>query len=253
MTLTFGIPRFALYPEGEGQSAGSIAGGADKADTGTGATPPATEAGASGGKQDGGSKGLEDKSPSIASGGGQGDGPEAAKETPKEPGTDAGVGPVEIKLPDAIPDGVTVDQERVAAFARKAGELKLTSEQASAVVAYQLQIEAEEATRREQILRQYSEEQKQELCEDPAFGGKNFPKSSAAIQRAIAEFSPGLGQYLDKQHMGNDPVLMKFLAAVGHRLAEDTVSTQRASDQPALSKQEIRDRKRYPSLFAKSA
>lgn len=126
----------------------------------------------------------------------------------------------------AAPEGFEgeLDQAAIEQFEPMAKELGLSQEQANKLVA----MHAESIQRANtDAHEQWSQQQKtwrEDLQNDPDFGGKAFNENVQSAMKAVDKFgSPGLKEALEQTGMGNHPELVRTFAAIGKAISEDKI------------------------------
>jgi hypothetical protein len=180
------------------------------------------------------------------------DGQAAGKATTNKPENEAAgqgaVDPIKIVLPEKLPDGVTVDQDFIGRFEEWAGKNGYTSDEANALVGWYIEQQGVAAEQSVRALREWSDQQYDQLTKDPDFGGQKLAASKAAVQRAVHRFGKayGLSERLESLGLQNDPAIIKTLAAIGKALGEDHGRVDNREANP-LSTQDERNDKLFPS------
>jgi antitoxin component of RelBE/YafQ-DinJ toxin-antitoxin module len=210
--------------------------------------PPAAATAAGEPKKDGAEAGRK----SVLKGSGGDDAAKDGKDGKGDtPGQDAGAkakdGAADAEYVVTVPEGAKVAPEIMEAFTKAAKETGITAEQASKLVAFQV---AQEKAAAEAWVKQ-SDAWYETLEKDSEFGGKNLKESEAALQRALKRFDPKgeFTKFLEESLLDNRPEVAKFLRRIGLADAEAKTDVITAKDtKPALSKDEIRLAKRFPSI-----
>lgn len=125
--------------------------------------------------------------------------------------------PIEIKLPE----GVEADETLVDALKGAAKDSESAQKLVDAYVAAQkASVEKQQEAHQAQV-KAWAEE----LRADKEFGGANFDGNVKAAQAAVRRFgSPALTQFFNNSGLGNHPEIVKFCAAIGKAIAEDSVA-----------------------------
>lgn len=234
----------AAATTGTGSTSNAGAAGTDGSKAGSaGASAGATGAGASGetGKANGTGGAADAAGSKAAEGGGEkaksatsilGDLSDADKGKEGEQGAkgdgskdkSADAGELEIK----VPEGVTFDPAELASFKAFAKEAKLTSEQASAVAAYDAQRQA----RADKAWQEQGEKWAKELQADKDFGGEKLAQTVLDAKRPLLKAGPqgkALSDLLAKTGQGNHPVIVRALAVIGRMFKEDSTGGAKAN------------------------
>lgn len=131
---------------------------------------------------------------------------------------DAGKKPGESEEVDykfEMPEGIELDEPRIAEFKGIAKELGLTQEAAQKLVNLGIQ-------REQQFIEQHRETVKgwgDEVAKHKVLGK---PENQAIARKAIDTFGPeGLKQYLESTGLGNHPLLVEWAYKVGKATSED--------------------------------
>lgn len=133
----------------------------------------------------------------------------------------AGEKPAEVKYDLKLPDGSKLPAEHAAKVAEFAKEHKIAPELAQKL------LERDNAQLQAQIeqLQAKSKEWAASVEADKDLGGQNFSRTKEDARRAIVKFDPKgeLARELDATGYGNHPAFVRFVAAIGRAMAEDTV------------------------------
>lgn len=134
------------------------------------------------------------------------------------------------------PEGVTLDQEAVAAFEPIAKDLNLTNEQAQKLVGLQAQF----VQKQHEAWNATVENWVTEIKGDKEIGGQAMDASIKHAQRAITQFgTPELKAALDTTRIGNHPELVRVFARIGKAMAEDTFVAAGAASQQRRSTADV--------------
>ena len=155
---------------------------------------------------------------------------------------------IEIKIPEKLPDGVTIDKEVVEAFGKVAGELGLTQAQADGIVAMQLAqaerqakagvaaratAEATAAAERVVAIEKQRNDGIATLKVDPVFGGEKFQETLQAAGRALGKFGgegrkdvDALMGALKAAGLDFEPALLRICARVDSVMLDDTTASR---------------------------
>lgn len=169
-----------------------------------------------------------------------------------KPGQSANAGELEIKLPEKLPEGVTVNEAALSWFKGVAKEIGLNSENASKFAAKYLERAAEEAKGHEDAWRKQGNDWHEQLKADKAFGGENFKKNVDAAQKAVkwafGEEAGAMMAELSARGLDNFPFFVRLAAKFGGALAEDD-SAGGARGGAAPTDEQTKLKTRYPSMF----
>lgn len=128
------------------------------------------------------------------------------------------------KLELKIPDGVQVDEkhlESLRVFAEKNG---LDASKAQGALDLYLEIEKGRIEAGETQIKAQSAKWATELQKDAELGGAKWPETVKSVNRAINHFKAGeLVDTLRAVGLGNNPGVVRLLAAAGRALEEDSV------------------------------
>lgn len=148
-------------------------------------------------------------------------------EKPKTLLTDAGEKenedskPFELKLPE----GVEVDAELLGALQKTAKD----ADHAQQLVDVYLQVQQRE---REEFTTAFQKQQEQWVEEIKA--DKEVETLLLSARKAMDRFaSPELREFLDVSGLGNHPLMVRFVAAVGQAMSEDSVAGTSGNTAPA--------------------
>lgn len=136
----------------------------------------------------------------------------------------------EIKL--ALPEGSLLNDSDLEALLAEAKDRGLSQAEAEASLKQKADFANSIAERAQEAFAQQAADWRKELENDPELGRANLPKTNAAIERVMREFAPPeLVEALNDSGYGNFPPLVKMIAAIGARMAED--STGQGDQAPA--------------------
>ncbi len=160
----------------------------------------------------------------------------------KTEGDDKGDGKTDAKA-DAIeytdfqvPEGITIDEEKLGQFVPIAKELGLSQEQAQKVVDLYAGIEAKNHQAWADQIGKWADETRA----DPEIGGAKLDASMKAATTAIQAFGgKDLLDRINSSGLGCDPVTLRAWAAVGRALGEDKTLAPGAAAGRALSAGEV--------------
>lgn len=85
---------------------------------------------------------------------------------------------------------------------------------------------------------------------DPVVGGKDFDANVAAARKATLKFAdPQVKQWLVEHRLGDHPMLIRLMTAVGKALAEDSVAMPTNGAGASSPDEQILLRQMYPTMF----
>lgn len=126
----------------------------------------------------------------------------------------------EFKAPEGF-EG-ELDQAALEQFEPIAKELGLTQEQADKLVSMHADSIQRASTEAREQWAQQQQTWREDLQNDPEFGGQKFQENVTAATKAVERFgSPGLKEALESTGMGNHPELVRTFAAIGKAISED--------------------------------
>lgn len=126
----------------------------------------------------------------------------------------------EFKAPEGF-EG-ELDQAALEQFEPIAKELGLTQEQADKLVSMHADSIQRASTEARDQWAQQQQTWREDLQNDPEFGGQKFQENVTAATKAVERFgSPGLKEALESTGMGNHPELVRTFAAIGKAISED--------------------------------
>lgn len=161
---------------------------------------------------------------------------------------DKGAADAELKID--LPDGVKVDEARLADFTKFAKEAGLSSEQASKAVAKYVEMQAAEAKAWEANDAKWGEQ----LKSDKDFGGAHLADSSAHAQKAVLKFGGReLADGLESLGLGNYPPLARAFAKIGKAMGEDSAAVALETPAPKPGDAKTRFGTMYDSPDSKKA
>lgn len=147
----------------------------------------------------------------------------------KEDGAKDGDGKGDGDKPDAkadaieytdfeVPEGITIDEEKLGQFTPLAKELGLSQDQAQKFVSLYADIEAKNHQAWADQIGKWADETRA----DPDIGGSKLPESMKAAQTAIEAFGgKELLERINSSGLGCDPVTLRAWVNVGRALGED--------------------------------
>ncbi len=154
-------------------------------------------------------------------------------------------GELDIKLPE----GFEPDAKQLEAFKGFAKEAGFSSEQASKLVAWNAERQAEALKADVSMADERSQEWRNEVLADKDFGGseEKLRASSLLAQKALRRFGDAeFAKFLLDVKLENHPGLFKMLARIGRATAEDKADIGGAKP-PAQQSQEDVLRAQYPN------
>lgn len=124
-----------------------------------------------------------------------------------------------------VPDGMQLDEGLIEAVSPIFKELNLSQEGAQKLIdAYNTKVQADNEADQTASANMISG-WRDELMNDPEFGGVKFDENAAIANRAIKTFgSPGLIQMLQATGISNHPEMVKFAHKIGSLISEDGFS-----------------------------
>lgn len=156
----------------------------------------------------------------------------------------------EIKID--IPEGATIDEELLAKFKDIAKTKGLSSEAASALVAFDLERRAEEAKAGEKLIADQNAKWVQEIKADKDIGGANFDANLLASKGFLRRTPEGVAfaAAIAQDHLDSYPPLFKFIASLAKANKEDSSGVGGGGGRaPAAPSQEEILRQTYPTMF----
>lgn len=139
--------------------------------------------------------------------------------TAKDDSTD-GAAREEIKL--SAPEGQEILQADFDTFAKQAGEIGLTNEQANALAKWQVDRVKEAAEANSKTIEGWAEEARA----DKEIGGDAFDQNAAVARKAIDAFGDdSLKEILDASGMGNHPAVIRAFWKIGKHLSDTKFQT----------------------------
>lgn len=219
----------AAESSGEGGGDAAAAGAADDAGSDTSVLGGAGDAAAGAGSE--------------SEGGEAGTGADGDKSAEGE----AAAGPPE-KYELTPPDGFeAIDTEVLAEAEPTLKELNLSNDQAQKLMPLAGQLVKKTLERAEAAITNRAVENRKTWAEafeaDPEIGGTNKDATIAAAARAWDHYGikqgEGIRQLLDESGLGNHPDMIRFVAGVGHDLAEGSFDRGGAASQPKAPEQKL--------------
>lgn len=156
-----------------------------------------------------------------------GDGAPSGDAAPKP---DAAPAPVEYKF--TAPEGVTLDQGLLDQFTPLAKEMGLKPEQAQQLVNLYAKAQQDAAKAYEQSVQQMEAGWRDAMKNDPVYGGPKYEATVADAKKAVARFeaeirdpstpdATPLKDFFNETGVGSHPVMVKLMASIGRKIAED--------------------------------
>ena len=118
-----------------------------------------------------------------------------------------------------LPEGVALDEARLAEFSTIAKDLGLTNEAAQKLVTWEAKRLSQQADAHLASVKAWHEE----LQADKDVGGDKLDANTATARKAIDLGPPELKKFLNDTGLGNHPLLFKWALSVGKKLSEDTL------------------------------
>jgi hypothetical protein len=132
-----------------------------------------------------------------------------------------------------LPDGFKLDDASMAEFMPVAKGLNLTQEQAQQLIDLQTKLVTKASTDADALWTKTLSDWKSAVMNDKDLGGPNLTATIAACGKAIDKFGgKELREALEYTGAGNHPAVIKFLAAVGKQISEDTLHVGNANANP---------------------
>ncbi len=231
--------------QGDANKGGAGAGaGAGGGDGGTGGKAGSKDAGggdASKGKAEGDQPKdhLGDDAPADGDGKGKKEEQGAQGDKSKD-GKSADAGELKITLPE----GVTADPKLLGEFTNFAKEHKFTSEQASALAAWDFKRQQAAQASADQAWKAQGEAWRKEFDTDPDYGGDKLKQSVLEAKRPLRNVKGGdqVVALLRETGQANHPVIMRWLVELGRGMKEDsTGASKRTQAGGPMSKTEFLD------------
>lgn len=139
-----------------------------------------------------------------------------------------------------VPQGVTLDAEKLGKFTDMAKELNLSQANAQRLV--DLAAEHTESVLKSQA-DQWSKIREgwvKELKEDTEFGGQKFDETIVRAKRCMSKFGdPEFSKMLESTGYGDNPSLIRLLARIDKAIGEDTTETGKPAAGAAKSTAEV--------------
>lgn len=130
--------------------------------------------------------------------------------------------PVEVKYDLKLKDGSFLDAKDVEQVLAKAKELKLSPEQAQALLDEKDEARLSFAKQQSETLKARSVEWAEAVKKDPELGGDGFNENVETAKRFVQKFgSDAFRKALDDTGLGNHPELIRTFARAGKALMDD--------------------------------
>jgi len=140
-------------------------------------------------------------------------------------------------------DPKNIDQDLLKEATEVFGESKLSVEQAQKLIQLQEKfLEKTHARYHEQVDGWIKEGKK-----DPEFGGKDYEKNMAAVNKAFTTYgSESLGKFLDDYRFGDHPEVIRMFYRIGQTLTEDSKAGAGIGKKPSSDGKTLAERM-YPN------
>ena len=140
-------------------------------------------------------------------------------------------------------DPENIDQDLLKEATEAFGESKLSVEQAQKLIQLQEKfLEKTHARYHEQVDGWIKEGKK-----DPEFGGKDYEKNMAAVNKAFTTYgSESLGKFLDDYRFGDHPEVIRMFYRIGQTLTEDSKAGAGIGKKPSSDGKTLAERM-YPN------
>lgn len=151
----------------------------------------------------------------------------------KTPGAGEGLltqaDPVEYDF--SLPDGMAADPAMLEEFKGMALDMGLSPQDARKI----MDLEVRNIQTQAQRFGVLQETWRNEISNDPVFGGQHLPATVRQARKALATFDEGGGllKELQSNGYGNHPGIIRFLARIGKSMGEDTAHTVRGGYEQA--------------------
>jgi len=166
-----------------------------------------------------------------------------------EPKGDDSTGAPETYTEFKVPEGTSIDTERLEAAQGAFKEAGLTQGQAQAVV----DMEIKELDRKRQEWVATSKKWQDELKKHPDIGGAELPKSiervRSLIQRVAGDDLDDVREFFDSTGYGNFPPLFRTLHKLAALISEDALPGKGAGAPAGELSDEDKLRRDYPTMF----
>ena len=121
-----------------------------------------------------------------------------------------------------VPEGFELSGDRLTAFQAYAKENGMTQERAQGAVDMYTKLASEDMQRQNAAYTEQQEAWTAEVKSDPDLGGANLATTIASAKQALNGFGvDGVGDLIVEHGLGNHPVMVRYLAAVGKQMGSD--------------------------------
>jgi len=156
------------------------------------------------------------------------------------------------KLEVKFAEDLGVSEAQAKAFTELAQSLDLDSAKAQKLVDHYAALAKSSREAAEAAFVEQQQKLRATIEADKELGGANATATRTAAHKALSRFgTPGLTELLDNG-LGNHPDVVRFLAAVGKSIAEDTVSTMKTTNHSGELTEEQLLKQLYPSMHKES-
>lgn len=125
-----------------------------------------------------------------------------------------------------LPDGAHLDASAIEAVSAQAKALKLTNEQAQALLTEQDKAVAQYAAKQQAEWAEQGQKWVAEIKADPEIGGATFDASISKAKQAVEKFgTPAFREALESTGLGNHPEVVRVFARIGRAMSEDKLVT----------------------------
>ncbi len=132
-----------------------------------------------------------------------------------------------------LPDGIEVDTAALESFVPLAKQLKLTQDEAQAVVDYEAKRVKEFTASQETAWNDMQTEWRTATQSDKEIGGPAFDQSLANAKKFLGAYGTNeLVEALDATGMGNHPELIRAFSRAGKAMSEDNLAIGGVSNTP---------------------
>ena len=136
-----------------------------------------------------------------------------------------------------------IDQDLLKEATEIFGESKLSVEQAQKLIQLQEKFIEKTNARYHETVDGWIKEAKK----DPEFGGKDYEKNMAAVNKAFKEYgSEALGKFLDDYRFGDHPEVIRMFYRIGQTLKEDSKAGAGIGKKPSSDGKTLAERM-YPN------
>lgn len=128
----------------------------------------------------------------------------------------------DVKLPEDLPEGMSVDTELFDGVKEIAAKHNIPAEAVQEMVDAYAKRVAESDTNLQKQWAEVEKGWKDTAKNDPEIGGDKFDSSVEKAKRAISTFgTPELKEALEQSRMGNNPEVIRFMTRIGEKITED--------------------------------